>query len=162
MITTTRALLTALWKHSAQDISLLLNNLRSQHTNLITTGKLDDDPNKDNTQSPLTHALHNLPQTLNLHSSQYDIANSRPTLTRYARYARAVTVCPIITIEIPGTLRMCEYCDLLRHILTKTPIITIQYAPCQLSISKPLSPVLDVFYTPSSTKHTFSQRWDEI
>ena len=66
------------------------------------------------------------------------------------------------TTTTTTTLRMYEYCNLLRHIITKSPTITVQHAPHQLSISEPLSPVLDVFYTPSSTKHTFSQRWDEI
>ena len=81
-ITTTRVLLIAMWEHPAQDVNLLLNNPRSQHTHLITTGKLDGDPNMNNPQSHLTHTLYHLARTLKIFSSQHSFTNPRPTITQ--------------------------------------------------------------------------------
>ena len=52
-ITTTRLLLITLREHPAQDISSLVDNLRSQHVHLVKTRPLIGDPNTDNPQSPL-------------------------------------------------------------------------------------------------------------
>ena len=79
-LTTTRCLLMTLREHPAQDITSLLNNLRSQHAHLIHTGKLVGDPNTDHPLSLIAHALHNLARTLNISSWQHSIANPRPTL----------------------------------------------------------------------------------
>ena len=65
-LTTSRCLLMTLRDYPAQYITSLLNNLRSQHTHLIHTGKLVGDPNTDHPQSPITHALQNLARTLNI------------------------------------------------------------------------------------------------
>ena len=62
-LTSTRLLLITLQEHHVQDISSLFDNLRSQHTHLITTKPLIGDPNTDNPQSPLTHALHFVART---------------------------------------------------------------------------------------------------
>ena len=89
------------------------------------------DPNTDNPQSPLTHALHFVARTLNIPSSQYSIANPRPPTTKqHERYTRAATVCPcpVLKVSTPGYPHMCEYCDLLRHVLTKSP--TNDYPVC--------------------------------
>ena len=51
-LTTTRYLFMTLREHSAQDISSLLNSLRSQHSHLISTGPLIGDPNTDHPQPP--------------------------------------------------------------------------------------------------------------
>ena len=81
-ITSTRLFLITLREHPAQDISSLLDNLRSQHAHLVTTRPLIGDPNTNNTQSPLTHALHSVARTLNIPSSQHSIPNPRPTATQ--------------------------------------------------------------------------------
>ena len=113
-LTTTCWLLMTLREHPAQDITPLLNNLRSQHAHLIHTGKLVGDPNTDHPQSPITHALYNLVRTLNIPSCQHSISNLHPTPAQeHVRYTRAKTIClyPITTLVKPGTPRMCEYCD---------------------------------------------------
>ena len=46
-IATTKSLFTALREHPAQDTTSLLDNLRSQHAHLVTTGNIDVDPNID-------------------------------------------------------------------------------------------------------------------
>ena len=115
-LTTTRCILMTLRKHPAQDITSLLDNLRSQYAHLIQTGKLIGDPNIDYPRFPITHVLHNLARTLNIPSCQHSIANTHPTIAQqYARYTRASTVCPcpVTTINKPDTPRMCEYCALL-------------------------------------------------
>ena len=122
-ITTTRLLLITLREHHAQDISSLLDNLRSQHAHLIKTRPLIGDPNTDNPQSPLTHALHFVARTLNIPSTQHSIANPRPTTTQqHQRYIRAATVCPcpILKVAAPGHPHMCEHCALLRQVITKS------------------------------------------
>ena len=121
-ITSTRLLLITLREYPAQDISSLLDNLCSQHAHLVTTRPLIGDPNTDNPQSPLTHALHFVARTLNIPSSQHSIANPRPTATQqHQRYIRAAAVCPcpILNVSTPGNPLICEHCALLRHVITK-------------------------------------------
>jgi len=123
-LTTTRCLLMTLREHPAQDITLFLNNLRSQYSHLISTGPLIGDPNTDYPQSPLTHALHNLARTLNIPLCQHSLTNLRPTDTQqHARYIRAATIysCLVTKIVKPGTPRMCEYYDLLQYVIRKSP-----------------------------------------
>ena len=94
-LTTTRCPLMILREHLTQNITLLLNNLRSQHAHLIHTSKLVGDPNIDHPQSPITHTLHNLARTLNIPSCQHSTANPRPIPNQeYARYTRESTICP--------------------------------------------------------------------
>ena len=123
-LTTTCCLRMTLREHPAQDITSLLNNLRSQYAHLIHICKLVGDPNTDHPQSPITHALHNLARTLNIPSCQHFTTNPLPTSDQeHARYTRAATICPcpITTLVKPGTPRMYEYCDQLKHILTQSP-----------------------------------------
>ena len=77
-ITTTKYLIMTLRKFSVQDITSLLDDLRSQHAHIIKTGKLIGDPNTDYPQSPLTHALYNLARALNIPSSQHSIPIRTP------------------------------------------------------------------------------------
>ena len=65
---TTAAILRVLRIHPAQNIRTLLNHLRFQHSHLYTTQRPDRDSDRDNPQSPLTHALHNVARTLNIPS----------------------------------------------------------------------------------------------
>ena len=123
-LTTTRCLLMTLQKHPAQDITSLLNNLRSQHVYLIHTSKLVGDPNTDHPQSPNIHALHNFARTLNIPSCQHSIANPLPIPNQeHTRYTREITICPcpIATLPKPGTPRMCEYYDQLKNVLIYSP-----------------------------------------
>ena len=78
-ITTTAPILHTLKRHPAQHIRSLLNNYRSQQAHLYKTRRSNRDPDRDNPQSPLTHALYNFARTLNIPSSQHSIANPRPT-----------------------------------------------------------------------------------
>ena len=84
---------------------------------------LIENPNTDNPQSPLTHALYFVVRTLNIPSSQHSIANPRPTASQHhQRYIRAAAVClcPILKVSTPRHPRMCEHCALLRYIITKS------------------------------------------
>ena len=122
-IISTRLLLITLREHPAQDISSLLDKLRSQHAHLVTTRSLIGDPNTDNPQCSLIHALHFVARTLNIPSSPHSIANPHPTATQqHQRYIRAATVCPcpIIKVSTPGNPHMCKYCALLRHVIAKS------------------------------------------
>ena len=123
MLTSTRPLLITLREHPVQGISSLLDNPRSQYAHLITTRLLIGDLNNNNPQSRLTHVLHFVARTLNIPSSQKSIANPHPTTTQqHDRYTRAATIypCPILKVSIPGYPHMCEYCALLRHVLTNS------------------------------------------
>ena len=125
-LTTTRCLFMTLRKYPAQDITSLLNNLRSQHAHLIHTGKFIGDPNTDHPYSPLTYAFNNLARTLNIPSYQHSIANPR---------AMEAHPCPVTTIDIPGTPRMCEYYDLLRHVPKKHQLMTVWHAYYHIIVS---------------------------
>ena len=123
VLTSTRPLLITLREHPVQGISSLLDNPRSQYAHLITTRLLIGDLNNNNPQSRLTHVLHFVARTLNIPSSQKSIANPHPTTTQqHDRYTRAATIypCPILKVSIPGHPHMCEYCALLRHVLTNS------------------------------------------
>ena len=152
-------------EYPAQDITSLLNNLRSQYVYLIQTGKRIGDPNIGHPQSLLTHALHNLTRTLNISSSQHSIANPRPTTTRqYARYARALTIYsyPVTKVDKSGTSRMSESCDLLRHVLTKSPTSDCPiYASLNSSADTPSTCSGCVVYA-LIHQITFTQRCNDI
>ena len=130
---TTAAILRVLRTHPAQNIRSLLNHLRFQHSHLYTTQRPDKDPDRDNPQSPLTHALHNVARTLNIPSCYHSLANPLPTDSlMIQRYSRAITMCPCptTTIPTPGTPRMCEHCHLLRTVRTPTPSQSMPLHQC--------------------------------
>ena len=90
---TTGTILRALRTHPAQNIRSLLNHLRFQHSHLYTTQRPDRDPGRDNPQSPLTHALHNVARTLTIPSCHHSLANPLPNDSQlFHRYSRATTM----------------------------------------------------------------------
>ena len=152
-------------EHPVQDISSLLNNLRSQHSHFIPTGSLIGDPNTDHPQSPLTHAIHNLACTLNIPSCQYYLANPRPTdVMQHARYIRAATICPcpVTKITNPGTPRMCEYCDLLHQVIRKSPTNDCPACAMPHTDANDLSTCLLCVLYALVHQNTFDQRWNDI
>ena len=64
-IITIKIILTALSWHPVQDISLLLNNIRSQCAHLIISRDINEDRDRDNPQSLLMHATHYFTRNLN-------------------------------------------------------------------------------------------------
>ena len=64
--------------HPAQNIRPLLNHIRFQHSHLYTTKRPNIDPDRDNPQSPLTHALHNVTRSLNIPSFHHSLASPLP------------------------------------------------------------------------------------
>ena len=79
------------------------------------------------------------------------------------RYSRAATIspCPVIATETPGTPQMCDYCDLIRYVLTKAP--TNDYPVCATSTVDAGTPGTCpkcVVYA-LIHQHLFAQRWDK-
>ena len=164
-LTTTRCFLMTLREYPAKDITSLLNNLRSQHSHLISTGQLICDHNTDHPQSPLTHSLHNLARTLNIPSCQHSVDNPRPTdAQQHARYIRAATIypCLVTNIDKPGTPCMCEYCDLLQHVIRKSP--TNDFLACAMphTDANTLSTCSVYVLYALIHQNTFAQRWNDI
>ena len=161
----TRLLLITLREYPAQDLSQLLNNLRSQHAHLVTTRPSIGDPSTENPQLPLTNVLHFVARTLDIPSIQHSIANPRPTATQqYERYIRAAAVCPCLVLKVstPRHPRMCEHCSLLRHAITKSPTNDCPaYASSHLDNGSPSTCVSCIIFA-LIHQHIFAERWDDM
>ena len=136
-ITTTSTILTTLRSQTAQNIAPILRTLCDQYIHLYRTRSPNDDPDRYNPQSSLTHALQNVVRTLNIPSSQRSLANPLPTTAQQCqRYSRAATICSCPPrFDTTRTPRMCENYDFLRsyvHRTLPTPVPNIICGACDM------------------------------
>ena len=164
-LTTTHTLLVTL-SASTHGIASLIAALRKQHAHLIRPGVLNNDRDPpDSPQSPMTHGLHYLARTLNIPSYQHTIANPQPTQDQqHARYLRASTICPCptTTIATPGTPRIYEHCNLLRHIITRSHTNTCPACASPHEVTDTTSTCPDCVVYALLYQNTFNQRWTAI
>ena len=73
------------------------------------TQRPDRDPDRDNPQSPLTHAIHNVDRTLNIPSCHHSLANPPPTTASCLINTAAPPLCAhiLLSLLLDQVFRVC-------------------------------------------------------